>query len=331
MTPSKSNARSARAWALAARQHGIVTRRDLLGLGFTAEAIKHRIAKGRLHPVARGIYAVGWPQLTRERRWMAAVLACGEGAMLSHRSAAALWGIGRERHGRIDISIRRRGEHRRAGLLVRSRPSLPEEDMAIRNDIPVTRPARTLLDLATELGSVALERAVNEADKRDVIDPEALRAALERYTGQPGVRVLRTLLDRHTFRLSDSDLEIYFRPIAAATGLAQPLSKAEINGFEVDFFWPELGLVIETDGLRYHRTPSAQTRDRVRDQAHTAAGLTQLRFTHYQIRYEPSHVRNVLRKTAGRLVRVRPSGDPSNQKVERGARRRKRARQDSNL
>jgi hypothetical protein len=273
----------------------------LLGLGFTSEAIKHRIAKGRLHPVARGVYAVGWPGMTRERRWMAAVLACGEGAMLSHGSAAALWGIGRERHGQIDISIRRRGKHRRAGLRVRSRPSLLAKDVTKRSGIPVTCPARTLLDQATELGPVALERAVNDADKRDLIDPEELRATLDDYAGEPGVRVLRILLDRYTFQFSDSDLEIFFRPIARAAGLPQPLSKADVNGFEVDFFWPDLGLVVETDGLQYHRTPFTQARDHRRDQTHTAAGLTPLRFPHYQIRYEPANVREVLRKTAAQL------------------------------
>ena len=178
-----------------------------------------------------------------------------------------------------------------------SRPSLPSQDVVTRDGIPVTCPARTLLDLATELGATALERAVSEADKRDLIDPEALRAALDGFSGQPGVRMLRGLLDKHTFRLSDSDLEILFRPIATAAGLPQPFTKVWLNGFEVDFFWPELGLVIETDGLRYHRTPSAQARDRLRDQTHTAAGLTPLRFTHRQVKYERAHVGRVLRQT----------------------------------
>lgn len=278
----------------------MVTRRDLLALGFSTMAIEHRVAKGRLHPVTRGVYAVGWPQLTRERRWMAAVLACGMGAALSHRSAAALWGIGEERAGRIDVSVRRRCEHRRAGIRARGRPALPEEDIVMRDGIPVTCPARTLLDLATEFGAETLERAVNEADKHDLIDPEALRATLDGYAGEPGVPRLRTLLDRHTFRLSDSDLEILFRPIAAAAGLPQPLTKQRVNGFEVDFFWPGLGLVVETDGLRYHRTPAQQARDSLRDQTHTAAGLAPLRFTHYQINYEPAYVRRILTKVASR-------------------------------
>jgi very-short-patch-repair endonuclease len=300
MTRDNSNP-SARAWVQAGRQHGIVTRRQLLGLGFGEEAIEHRIATGRLHRVWRGVYAVGWPQMTPKRRWMAAVLACGEGAALSHRSAAALWGICKERSERIDVSVRRRCEHRRPGIHVRSRPSLPASDVVRHNGIPATRPARTLVDLATELDVGALERAINEADKLDLIDADSLRDALAGFVGEPGVRVLRTLLDRQTFRLSDSELERLFRPIATTAGLSPPITKAVVNGFEVDFFWPDLGLVVETDGLRYHRTPSAQARDRLRDQTHTAAGLTPLRFTHRQVRYEQGHVRRVLEDTARRL------------------------------
>src|SRR5436190_2398230 len=232
---------------------------------------------------------------------MAAVLACGEHAALSHHSAAALWGIGERRRGRVDISVGRRCGHKRAGIRARSRPSLPRGDIVLLDGIPVTSPTRTLLDLATELSATALERAVNEADKRDLIDPETLRAELDRYAGEPGVRPLRTLLDKHTFRLSDSDLELLFRPIAATAELPLPLTKAWMNGYEVDFFWPDLKLVVETDGLQYHRTASTQTKDHVRDQTHVASGLTVLRFTHYQVQYESAHVRRVLRQTAQRI------------------------------
>jgi very-short-patch-repair endonuclease len=168
----------------------------------------------------------------------------------------------------------------------------------------VTDPTRTLVDRATELGARALEREVNEADKHDLVDPEELRAALDSYRGEPGVRPLREMLDRRTFRLSDTDLEVLFRPIAHRAGLPVPLTKQIVNGFEVDFFWPGLGLVVETDGLRYHRTASAQARDRLRDQTHTAAGLTQLRFTHDQVKHEPDYVRQVLSSTARRLAAV---------------------------
>ena len=291
------------AWELAGRQHGVVARRQLLALGFGARSIEHRIRRGRLHPVGRGIYAVGWPRLTGRRRWMAAVLAGGDGAALSHRSAAALWGIGTEQDGRIDISVRRRCELRRPGLRIRGRPTLTTEDILVDDGIPVTTPVQTLIDLATELGPLAIERSINDADKRDLIDPEGLRSALDCHPGEPGVRVLRVLLDKLTFLLSDSDLEIFFRPIAAAAGLPPPLSKQFVNGFEVDFLWPALGLVVETDGLRYHRTPATQARDARRDRAHVIAGMSPLRFTHYEIRYEPASVRTALIATNKMLRR----------------------------
>jgi very-short-patch-repair endonuclease/predicted transcriptional regulator of viral defense system len=300
-----SDTRSRQAWELAGRQHGIVTRQQLLTLGFSSRSIEHRRATGRLHLVGRGVYAVGWPALDRRRQWMAAVLACGEDAALSHRSAAALLGIGSEVPGRIDVSVRRRSELRRPGLLVRGRPSLKAEEIGVSEGMPVTSPVRTLIDLTTELEIVAVERAVNDADKRDLIEPEQLKLALNSYAGEPGVRPLRELLDKLTFRLSDSDLEIYFRRIVTASKLPVPLSKQRVNRFEVDFFWPELGLVVETDGLRYHRTPSAQTRDARRDRAHVMAGMTPLRFTHYEVRYEPPRVAKALTKTIAMLKRTR--------------------------
>jgi very-short-patch-repair endonuclease len=232
---------------------------------------------------------------------MAAVLGCGEGATLSHRSAAAMWGFGEEMRGRIDISVNRRCSLRRPGIRVHSRPTLSPDETTTHLDIPLTQLVRTLIDLATELPRNRLERAVNEADKRDLIDPESLRAALDDHAGEPGVRVLRRLLDRNTFRLSDSGLEVRFRRLAEEAGLSMPLTKQWVNGFEVDFYWPELGLVVETDGLRYHRTASAQYRDALRDQTHTASGLTTLRFSHRQVMYEPTHVRRVLQRTAANL------------------------------
>ena len=250
-----------------------------------------------------GVYAVGWPALNQKRRWMAAVLAGGEGAVLSHRSAAALWEFGSQANGGIDVSVRRRCELRRDGIQFHARPSLRVEDILRRDDIPATSPTRTLLDLATELDAIPLERAVNDADKRGLVDPETLREHLNLYKGQPGVRPLRLLLDKLFFQLSDSDLEIYFRRIIKTAQLPIPLSKQRVNRFEVDFFWPNLGLVVETDGLRYHRTPSTQIRDARRDRAHIMAGMTPLRFTHYEVRYEPSRVRAALSKTIDLLKR----------------------------
>jgi very-short-patch-repair endonuclease len=248
----------------------VLTRRDLIGLGFSEKGIKHRVATGRLHPVSVGVYAVGRPELTPHGRWMAAVLACGDGSVLCHRSAAELWGIGREGD-LIDVSIRRRSKLRRRGLKVRSRPSLPGSSVTRWHGIPVTDPVQTLIDLATELRDLRLERAVNEADKLDLVDPE-------------------------TLRLSDSDLEVLFRPLALAAHLPVPLTKHWVLGYETDFHFPGEGLIVETDGLRYHRTPSQQARAAKRDQTHTAAGYRVLRFTHWQIAHAPNEVTAVLRR-----------------------------------
>lgn len=238
---------------------------------------------------------------------MAAVLACrhdgppANDAYLSHGSAAALLGIGVEDSGCIEVSVR--GDHRgsRPGIRVHRRSNLGRDDVGLYRDIPVTSPAQTIIDLAVRLDRISVERMVDEADRLDLIAPPMLRAALAHHSGEPGVARLRSWLDRRTFRLTRSRLERLFLPLAKDIGLPVPETKAWVNGFEVDFFWPELRLVVETDGLRHHRTPAQQSRDRLRDQAHAAAGFAHLRFTHEQVRYEPEHVRAVLGDIARRL------------------------------
>jgi len=264
--------RDAAIWALVKRQHGAIARRQLLELGLSPRQIERRIAAGRLHPVWRGVYAVGRPQLDRNGRWMAAVLACGPDAVLSHGSAAALWGFGAEQGGMIEVSLpagRRSGQ---PGIRVHRRTRAVMTDLAAQEGIPLTSPVRTLIDQATRLRPMQLERAVNEADKLDRVRADVLHASLDDYRGQPGVAPLRKLLDPLTFRLSDSELEQLMRPQARTVGLPTPETKTWVNGYEVDFFWPELGIVIEADGLKYHRTAFQQRRGLERDQAHLAAG-----------------------------------------------------------
>jgi hypothetical protein len=229
---------------------------------------------------------------------MAAVLSCGPGAALSHASAAELWGILGPAEG-IEVSVPRLSHPARPGVRIHRRQSLLEADITVHEGIPVTTPVRTLIDQATRLRPRALARMVDEADRLDLVDPQALHEALGRYPGQHGVGRLRDLLGERTFLLTDSELERRFLPLAARAGLSPPLTRQRLNGFRVDFYWPDLRLVVETDGLRYHRTLTQQARDRVRDQTHTAAGLTPLRFTHGQIRYEPRRVEAVLRSVAG--------------------------------
>jgi hypothetical protein len=264
----------------------VITRAQLLALGFTTTAIRQRLANGRLHALYRGVYAVGRPNVTRYGRWMAAVLACGPRAVLSDTSAAALWEIGTERADVIEISVPTDTPRRRPGVRVRRCRHL---DTTTEHGIPVTTVPATLSALATRLETADLERAINEADKQNLIAPTALRRAID---GDPQAAALRRILDRRTFVLTDSELERRFLPIAAQAGLPPPKTGVRLNGFKVDFFWPDHGLVVETDGRRYHRTPAQQGRDRRRDQAHTAAGLIALRFTHDQVRYAPDHVRS---------------------------------------
>jgi hypothetical protein len=226
-----------RVWRLARAQHGVIALFQLLELGYTLSAIKHRIANGRLHPVRRGVYAVGRPDLTREGEWMAAVLSCGHGTVLSHLSAAALWGICRERDRAVHVSINPGGVRCQRDTVVHRRPGL-DDDATRCSGIPVTKPVRTLLDIATQLPRGALEAAVNEADKLDLVDPESLRAELESRKGQHGVRPLRVLLDRTTFVLTDSELERRFLQIARRAGLRMPWTQARVNRFRVDFIGP---------------------------------------------------------------------------------------------
>ncbi len=229
---------------------------------------------------------------------MAAVLACGDRAALSHSSAAALWRIGFEQRGVIEPSLPSPFQKRLPGLRVHRRPSLRPRDVTTEFGIPITTPIQTLLDMSLRLDRPGIERMINEADKYNLTNPPQLRKALEARAGEPGAAKLRRILDRRTFRLTKEELERRFLPLVRKAGLPVPLTGQIVNEFEVDFYWPDLGLVVETDGLRYHRTPAEQARDRLRDQAHTAAGLTQLRFTHEQVRYEPDHVLAVLRRTA---------------------------------
>lgn len=234
---------------------------------------------------------------------MAAVLACGDGAVLCHSSAAALWRIGSEsRSGTIEISLPSPSRRRRPGLRIHRRPSLQDRNTTTEYGIPVTTPIQTLIDMSLRLDRPGIERMINEADKYNLTHPPQLREALDERAGEPGVAVLRHILDRRTFCLTKEELERRFLPLARKAGLPVPLTGQIVNEFEVDFYWPELGLVVETDGLRYHRTPAEQARDRLRDQAHTAAGLAQLRFTHEQVRYEPEYVVRILAQTASRFA-----------------------------
>ena len=193
--------------------------------------------------------------------------------------------------------------HRRpsgAGIHVHRVEHLPASDRRRRHDIPVTSPVRTLIDLALCLNTPELERAINEADKLGLVDPEALMRALAQRSGHRGVAAIRAILAKDTFALTDSELERSFLRLVRNAGLPTPRTQGRVNGLRVDFYWPELKLVVETDGLRYHRTRAQQSKDRIRDQRHVAAGLVALRFTHFQVAFDADQVAVVLRAVAER-------------------------------
>jgi hypothetical protein len=219
MAPSTAGS----AWELVARQHGVISHGQLRALGYGAEAIRHRLREGRLHRRARGVYAVGRPDLTWHGELMVAVLACGPGALISHVTAAALWDIRPWTPGRIELTLPGERSRRIGGLRVHCRTRLQPQDAGSCRRVPVTSPARTIVDIAVALSPPQLERAVNLADSLDLIDPDALRGECKRFVGQPGVAWLRAVLDRRTFRASDSRLEQRFLGIVRKTSLPLPL------------------------------------------------------------------------------------------------------------
>jgi very-short-patch-repair endonuclease len=289
-------------WAAEARrlvrlQHGVVARRQLLTLGMPPEAIQHRLATGRLHPVHRGVYVYGRDELSRYGELMAAVLACGPKAQLSHRSGGELWRVLPRHDGPIAVTVPRGPVHRRPGITLHRCRSL---DRRLVHRIPVGDPVSILIDLATCLPDEEVEDAVNAADRRGLVRTYRLRQLLDARPSRPGVGRLKRILDAQTFSRSQSILERRFLSLARESHLPLPTSQKRIGRYRVDFIYPDHGLVVECDSLRYHRTAAAQTRDLERDQAHTRAGLRTLRFTHFQVFKRPDHVRAVLADTLGR-------------------------------
>lgn len=293
MATSTHRSRSAGVWALVRRQYGVVSKAQLLALGYTDAAIRHRLASGRLHRVYRGVYAVGRRELTMEGRWRAAALAAGEDAGLGAQSAAELWGYRPRLGGAIEIVVPARTARRIEGLMIH-RSDVHAERLTEHRGIPVVDVPSSFVQIAARLSRGEIERAVNEADRLELIHPDALRRSLEELRGKPGVRPLREALDCRTFAMSRSELERAFRGIARDLGLPKPETCVMHNGYEVDFLWRDLGLVLETDSLRHHRTAAQQTRDRERDQAHLASGDQPVRFTHAQVFYERPRVERAL-------------------------------------
>jgi len=283
--------RERRIHRVAARQQGQVSRAQLLALGLGAEAIKHRLKTGRLIAIRRGVYSMGLAPLTRERRWAAAVLACGHGAVLSHLSAAALWELRPVDPVTIDVSVPRRNARTRDAIRVH-RPRHLGGDVTHCRDIPVTSLPRTLIDLAETVSTRALERALDEAEFLKLLDEEKLRVALERNHRRSGASRVRRALRRHepgTTRTRTA-LEEAFYVLVLASGLPQPEVNVALGPLTVDFLWREPGLVVETDGGASHNRAAQREEDSRRDALLTTAGYATLRFTWDQVHDRPEEV-----------------------------------------
>jgi predicted transcriptional regulator of viral defense system len=267
----------------ASGQHGVVSRAQLLELGLGYRAVDERIARGLLHPIHRGVYAFGHRVRTSEATWTAAISAAGPDAVISHRSAAAVWGIRRSDALMIDVIVPRK--LRRPGIRAH-RIVLPRDEFTDELEIPVTTPARTLFDLAAVLPFDQLEFAFNEAEYRRLTSPTSLDALLARYQRRRWTTNLRRVLEKHHaigVTPIRSVLEERFATFLDVNGLPRPLINRTSDHGELDARWPEQRLVVEVDGWAAHGTRDAFERDRARDRALVTAGWRVVRITWRQL------------------------------------------------
>jgi len=266
---------------IAARQHGVISVRQLHAAGLDSAAIARRVTRGLLHRIHRGVYAVGHRGLTARGRWKAATLACGEGAVLSHRSAAELWGMLGETRSDCHVTVPvAGGRAKRRGIVIHRRPHMLPSEITSRDGIPVTSPQRTLLDLRTRLDPEILRRAIREAEFRGLpVDATALVG------------------DR-----TASPLELEFLRLCRRHHLPEPEANVRIGPYVVDFLWRAERVVVETDGRQAHRGVVAADEDRERDRYLRRLGYTVLRFTYAEVVGRPKRVAAAVRATLKRRM-----------------------------
>jgi very-short-patch-repair endonuclease len=283
---------------LAEKQYGVVARTQLRALGLSDTTIRGWVRKGRLQRLHRGVYAVGHRVLRPEGRMLAAALACGPGAVLSHRSAALLWQLRPSDRVPVDVTTTVRCGESDPGIDVHRARTLDPLDVTEHRGVPVTTVARTLVDLAGVIDKPGLLRALNQAEILGLYDHAALTETLERSNGRRGAQALRAALTT-PHALTRSELEAQFLALCADHGLPQPSLNAAVCGYEVDFLWSAANLIVETDGYAYHRTRQAFERDHRRDGDLKRAGYEVLRVTYWQVKREPEWVANTVRALLG--------------------------------
>jgi very-short-patch-repair endonuclease len=273
---------------LAARQRGVVTREQLLALGLRPSAIDERIAAGKLHPLHRGVYLVGHAVPPLGAQEMAAVLACGRGAVLSHYSAGEQFEVLEKNDGPIHVSIPGGSRRQRDGIRLHKPTTLTAGDTGDWDGIPITSPARTLFDLAATVPFRVLEHAVNEAQIKRLVTARELTDRLDTHRGR-GTSALKAILNTRPTK-SRSPGESLLRTLIRKANLPPAEMNAKVHGYEWDFHWADAKLLVEADSVGYHSLPAKVEHDRRKDAHARARGYEVLRFTYTQIAYEPEVV-----------------------------------------
>jgi very-short-patch-repair endonuclease len=274
---------------LAARQHGVVARSQLLGAGVPEHAVDYRLNRSRLRAIHRGVYASG-PIAGPYQREAAAVLSYGKSAVLSHRTAAGLWRLTPPQPLNCPVDVTRAGGRRRPrrGVRLHHVERLLADEKEQKEGLPLTTPARTLLDLASCSGPHELERAFAAGERHGVVTRDAVEALLGRHPGRRGVRALRALIEAPDGpALTRSEAEARFRALLRRAAVPRPEANVLVEGLEVDFVWRAQSLVVEIDGFAHHAGRQAFERDRQRDGVLVAAGFRVLRVTWPQLANEP--------------------------------------------
>ncbi len=285
---------------LAERQYGVVARRQLLALGFSRREIEARLNAGRLNRLHPGVYAVGHRLVPREGRWMAAILASGPEAVLSHRSAAALWMVRPTSRSIIDITDPQKSRSWK-GVRRHHKP-LPGDEITVKDGIPVTTVPRTIFDLAASEPTDVIENLLREMEHLELRDRLSLPDLIQRYPGRRGIRKVRTALERLEEEppgRKRSKLEERFAPFLRRNHLPLPRFNDWINlggkRFQVDCHWPDLRQIVELDGWQSHRTRTAFRKDRARDRRLSVAGYSVTHITWNQLDDEPEAIASDLR------------------------------------
>jgi very-short-patch-repair endonuclease len=294
---------------LADLQHGVVATWQLLTLGFSKDQIHDRALAGHLHRLHHGVYSVGRTKLTREGRWMAAVLACGADAVLSHRSAIALWGLRPPHNGAIDVTDPTRSRTGHRGIRMHSTRCLDPRDRTIRNGIPVTSVHRSILDVAESAPAQQVRLAIEMADRKELYDGFAMDELLTRARGRKGVKPLKAILKTMqgaATPMTRSELENRLLAGLRERGYPEPQPDVLIEDELVDFVWIEHRLIVEVDGYLWHKTRKDFESNRRRDTKLQLAGYRVMRPTDRRIQYELDAVLDDL----GRMLGQRPPGDP---------------------